>query len=327
MISRASALLPAMILLVTMPATAIPPPLPAYSRYGPVTQCVNGYRIAVTEAEAVTLDQGLIVVNDDYLLFLDAERTERAATDRPEAVEMPGIGRTMRYRVAADHGRMGLVNDGRVITEYVLPAVDGGSAVLVRSPRFDGSERDLALLARVAPVDPAGDRCGEFQAPDYAGQTPAALYWSPVQRPGPAFHCQGNIGFAIAAGETYQLTWSRDSAWSRYRSNGLELTLRGPNVPASRYRRARGPVEAGYDQNIRDLGGMSELLLTIPDSRRHRNEPAHIQQIAITFPQGQEAAARAFASRLEFVARDDRRCTRGMWGPTGRGAIVRLPPP
>jgi hypothetical protein len=313
--------------LAPAPTGAIPPPLPSYSRYGPVTQCLRGYRIAVTEAEAVTLGQGVTVLNDDFLLFLDPERTDRPATDVGQPVDVPGVGQALRYRVAADRGRIDFANGDREIIEYALPAIGGEGAVLVRSNRFDGSDGDLALLARVAPVDPARDRCGAFQAPDYAGQTPAALYWSPVQRPGPAFHCQGNIGVAIEAGETYQLNWSRDSAWARFVTNGVELYLRGPNVPARRYRRTRGPIEAGYDQNIRDMGGMSELLLTIPDARRPRDEPAHIQQIAVTYPNGQEAVARAFAARLEFVARDDRRCTRGMWGPTGPSPVVRLGPP
>jgi hypothetical protein len=303
------------IALASTAAVAIPPPLPSYSRYGPVTQCLNGYRVEVTGDEAVTLDQGVMVLNDEFRLFLDPERTSRPESDRPVAVEVPGLGQAQRYRVAANRGRVSLYTGDRDITEYVLPA-NGGGAVLVRSDRFDGSARDLELLARVAAVDPARDQCGTFAPPDYAGRSFAALYWSPVRHPGPGFHCQQGIGYPVAAGESTQRPWLQTNAQSDlHLADGVALGLRGPTDPARRYRRTRGPIEAGYELSTRELSAeVHELLLIVPESRRGRDEPAHLQQIAIQYAPGQEAAAQAFARRLEFVGRNDRRCpsaTRG----------------
>lgn len=286
-------------------AVAIPPPLPVHAAYGPLTQCLSGYRIDVAETEAVSVGDGLGFASDQFSLSLIPERTDLPPRASAIEVDVPGLGRINRHVVPAGSGQFGPAPRGPA-TAYVLPKRGQAGTVLVRSPQFDGSDRDLALLARIAPVDPARDRCGQFAAPDYAGETPEALYWSPVRHRGPRFHCQNGIGFPVGEAEALQLTWARD-AWSRVHAGERRLVVLGPTVPARQAGRARGPVAAGYSPTINpNSEQLSILVLAAPPSRRAN--PPYNHQISIQFRPGDEAHARALAERLEFVDRNDRRC-------------------
>lgn len=291
---------------VAAPAPAIPPPLPVHAAYGPLVQCFAGYRIAVSGAEAVVLGTGLVVNSGNSFFALDAEPAARPAGDKATTLEVPGIGTVGRYVVPSGRQRPGL-RDAGPTTEYVLPPIGGAGAVLVRSPRFDGGSGDLATLARIGP---AGDDCGTFGPPDYAGASAEALYWSPVRHDGPAFHCLNGIGFAVAAGEQYQRMWSDEGTRARLHGPAGEFALDVPPLP-DRVRRKGGPVAAGFAQSVREDAAESHVLLlqAAPPRRGWSAEnPEWASRLSIRYRPGTEAAAQAFAARLQFVDSDDRRC-------------------
>ena len=67
-------------------------------------------------------------------------------------------------------------------------------------------------------------------------------------------------------------------------------------------------LAAGYTIGKRALGaGMSELILSPPNNAAER---PFLRQIYIPHNDADEAEARAFAGRLEFVGPSDRRCKR-----------------
>jgi len=315
-LSHARAALASPLLAMVAPAPALampPPPPPIHARYGPLTQCLAGYAIAAGADEAiVAMEDGIAVVGDRDSLQL---AIDRGYSDRAQApatmIEIAALGSVTRYALV----HRGSPPDQQF--EYLLPARFGGRPVLAASRQFDGGDRDLALLGRISRVDPQGGSCGAFAAPDFAGEAAAASYWRPATAPGPAYHCQNGIGYEVRAGEALQLQWRTLAAVmipaSRLLSGGVRLTVEGPvtrrdattSVPLSRYRRSI------------DLWSGNRLILALLPPQEAMSHAARMRLLAeqrytdgilIEFPFRGEAAARAFATRLEFVDRADPRC-------------------
>lgn len=302
-------------LLVPAPASALPPPLPVNARYGPVTQCYNGYRIAVTAGEGLSVGQDVTLVTDRYHLRLRESESD-GGNGKVSSVTHPALGPVERVVTKPakpkDHGGFRVIGAKRPVrtetVSYRLPAVDGATAVTAHSDQFRGTEADLAILSRLARIDPAADSCGAFAAPDWAHQTFDALRWSPNLAEGPAYRCQNGIGYAVRPGERLRLYWGPqpDATMSELHLADRSFAIRGPIEPAKRPGRAKGPMAAGYGVTKRAIyPGAAELILSPPGNDRDR---PFLRQIFIPHQDMHEAEARLLAARLEFVAAKDPRC-------------------
>jgi hypothetical protein len=305
----------ALALLVPARASALPPPLPVNARYGPVTQCYNGYRIAVAAGEGLSVGHDVTLVTDRYLLRL-SEGGRDGGNSKVSSVTHPSLGAVERVVTtqarSKENGGFRVIGDKRPVraetVSYRLRALDGGRAVTVHSNQFGGTEADLVILSRVARTNSAADSCGSFAAPDWAGQNFDALRWSPNMAEGPAFRCQNGVGYAVNPGERLRLYWGPqpDTTISELRLADRAFAIRGPTEAAKKQGRAKGPMAAGYGVTKRVIyPGASELILSPPQNDRER---PFLRQIFIPHQDIHEAEARALADRLEFVTAKDPRC-------------------
>lgn len=309
------------LLSLTAPAAAIPPPPPSATRYGPVIQCLAGYKIAVSGEEAISLGNGTTLIADRLVMKLfDTLGESYWASAEATLIEVPGLGQVMRLAFPAGPAPDGPSRDIPPRFEYNLPALGGGHIVTVVSDNFDGSAADLALLARITPVA-VPDACGTFGVSDYAGASPVTSYRSPVIHDGPAFRCANGVGFPIDAGARWQRNWL---AFDPVRSPDSETHLfvgdkafrvrlaNDPIMKMKGYKAGKPVLGVGFTTDIRDYGGGIFELLVIPPKA---DTLPHVQrygwQMSITYSEGEEAAARALAARLIFVKDSDARCGAG----------------
>lgn len=287
-----------------------PPPPAAHARYGPLTQCLNGFAVTATGSESIVAMEGGFTLASQaggFHIHLGDDGYHRAQ-EQASDVEVAGLGRLVRYQ-----GGGGTATEAT--TTYLIPGAGGRPSMLVNSTDFDGSPHDLVILGRLSRVR-SDDECGNFEAPAYPGESLEAGRWLPDARPGPFFLCRNGIGFPILAGEAVQATlWRRldDPALRISLPNpiaaGLEpvhLLLHGPREPVS----GTGTVTASFRPQLERMNDGLAILLMPPLTERisYGQDPRFTHWIEIDYPQGQEAIARAFAARMLFVANDDPRC-------------------
>ena len=297
-------------LLVALLLMDAPPPPATHARYGPLTQCLSGYALTATATEGILATDGAIALNnetDGLAISIDQGDPYRSPKQATE-LEVPNLGHLLRFQ--RDEG-----DRPHLTTTYLIPSADGRPALLVRSRHFDGTEHDLNILARISRIEDEHD-CGSFRAPAYPGDTPEALLWHPSSTPGPLFLCRNGVGFPILAGEAVQSPWWDDDRPSIRISSpnpnmrGLEpihLVFHGPMDSVS----GAGAVAVTYRSRLEPWFDGPSLLLMPPrtDSDRHGRDESYRRLIVITYPPGQEAAARAFVARILFVPATDPRCS------------------
>ena len=301
-------------LLLAVEATAVPPPPPSFSRYGPIVQCTDGYQVSASNSEAIRLQFGMLLVSDEFRIFLNpgpAAQIPRGA--RLSEINVPHLGTITRVLVPAHRGVPGMSDPAPARFEYRLPPVGEGRPVRLWSDRFDGSERDLDLLARITRVDPGAGACGQFDAPDYPGADPDAEYWSSTLHSGRSYLCLDKVGFAVRDGESLQFPWRFDGnfrRWTRVVSPEGRLFVQAPErVPAGT--ESGTPRNSGYLETVQSRPDGTLALIMAPADREGRPlSPGESfgSQILIDFEPGGEAAARELAGRLEFIRPNDPRC-------------------
>lgn len=289
-----------------------PPPPPVHARYGPLTQCLGGYAVTASTSDAIlAMDGGVTLFSETggFNIRIDDGDPYRSQQRRAD-IELAGLGQLIRYQRTYYPG-----SAPEISTTYLIPARDGHPAMLVQSGGFDGTERDLAVLGRITRV--AGEQgCGNFRNPAYPGETPDAELWQPASTPGPFYRCQNGIGFPVLIGEALQSAWYGtidgpavrlsvpDPRWSRL--GPIHLVVHGPpEAPIG-----TGAVAASYRHAIENWSDGPNFMLVPPRqaSERHGPNQSFRHLIRIAYPPGQEAAAQAFANRIEFVERTDPRC-------------------
>ena len=284
---------------------APPPPPPPHARYGPIVQCIHGYALAAGPFDAVFANgdsAGLVTEALSLSLWVDRPdhyRSEMEAT----LIDAPNVGRVTRYH-RTYRGRT-------TQTFYTLPTRTDDVVLQVRSIWFDGSVDDLAILARISPVEELDQPCGDFEEPIYPGENPEALWWSPRVGWGPQFHCQNGVGFSVNDGEAIQLQWpsrtQSEGGVSRLWSNGQWLVIHGPRSVSGNL---TGLVSGSYSGRIVEWGRRPVLLLepagAAADNIPSRQEYRH--WIRVEYFGDGEADALTFSRRLEFVATNDPRC-------------------
>jgi hypothetical protein len=295
----------ALMIVATPPARATPPSPPdPPARYGPLVQCLNGYAVMVAADEAVfAWPDGFTLWGErESFAFTIEDRDPYRAQAERVAVDLPGVGTIARLSRRSPQGEVYQL-------EYRIPGRGGAQDLLARSASFNGTTADLAILARIRPAGPT--ECGTFATPDFPGADPDALYWAPALTRGPLYRCEGRVGYALLAGEAMRRPWSIRAGHipSRAVLPDAHLAVHGPyRVPPA----FTGPVAAGYRISVEKLDYYGpHLLLSPPAPLLRRQRPRANRgdyEMRIAFAPGGEAAARAFASRLEFVESGDPRC-------------------
>lgn len=211
-----------------------PPPIPMFSYYGPVRHCGDGFAI---EARA---GEGLIVVGGfeaalrigRHTLGVSRITGGYAVVTDPAIIRQTGtlaietVGTLARYRVSA-----GQPNDAR--TTYLFDpgrAVDPARRIEIGSDLFDGSERDRAVLARVALGHGAKAQCEAVPAalrPTPERARPDAFLMREAHYPGPLTVCWAHLALDAAAGESVVLPWNPYQHRFALIAPGLEVGVAG----------------------------------------------------------------------------------------------------
>lgn len=333
-------------LAAASPARALtpPPPPPQFGAYGPLRLCEGDIAIDVRVGEGVHVvgsifrvidDKALLAampaaLHDDQLVnsnmilldnFIVAYRYAGALPDsgRRDAAFAPQGFRDgeIRYAIATNspHARSSHVH----------------TVLIVGSPSFDGSDADKAILSRLRPgalLDPTcarpstiapGQADARFETTNWDGLL--ALYpQRPV--PGPLYHCQGGIGFAVHPGESLRRPWKAlGPGWdgpSYVTRDGVTVRISGPRQPLTRidpndavehpmgllrdtritYYKSRGVGPPYAPTGVREDGSWRIELGKDQNSG-----------MEITFPASDKTPfGFRFLERLEYVSEDDPRC-------------------
>ena len=249
----------AMALAASAPIAAnTPPPVPMFSYYGPVRHCGDGFAL---EARA---GEGLIVVGGfDAMLRIGRHNlgvsrftagyaivTDPAIIRQTGTLTIEGVGTLARYRVSA-----GQPDDARV-TYLFDPGggVDRARRIEIGSDLFDGSERDRAMLARVAFGDHAKAQCEAV--PPALRPTPErvqadAFLMRGARYPGPLTVCWAHLALHAVAGESVVLPWDPDQ-------NRFALVAPGLSVGIT------GDFRSGANRTGAPLAGVAGALLGLP---------------------------------------------------------------
>jgi hypothetical protein len=289
----------AVILGLASPALAVPPPPIPHARYGPVTQCLGGYAFAVGPSEAILVfNEGMSLVTPDYLINLSLEQPDPYRQWKPVAeFDDPRLGHIVRYQWGeGEHARI----------ENRLPRLAGEPTVIVRS----SVAQERTAFTRIEVAGRRGIECGNFNGPEFPGEESDARSWAPRYIPGPLYGCEQRVGYELQPGEGVREPWPH---WSDYTPRRVvlrdaNLTVHGPYRAPEGF---AGPVAAGYRMSVQARYDGPVLFLSPPRSflRRQPREERPDYVFRIEFNRGDEAAAREFATRLEFVESDDPRCT------------------
>jgi hypothetical protein len=290
--------------LVAPAAGVIPILPPPHARYGPVTYCLGGYGVEAGASEAIlAMETGATLFSDNYGFHFTLER---GRYDRNRAV---------RSEVAA--GSLGVIErqehriGDRTNYKYRLPERAGSPAVVVNSGDFDGSDRDIPILARLLPIAPEDERCRLFAAPHFIGHNPDARTWRPAVRGGPLHLCHNGLSFGIRAGEGLQLPYVKTVGKPRSRllTGQAKLDLSGPEMVATEEMRAAGIRSYRLSRHERADGVTLYLVPPRSISRRLPRQEQHLHFITIEASAKDEPAAREFVKRLELIDGADPRCT------------------
>jgi hypothetical protein len=339
-------------------ATLPPLPPPQYGAYGPLTICEHNISIAVRTDEAIDIvDRVFRVINEDYVVaaapmsLSDNAIAGAAASGKLEVLWPANAVPAYRYSgVIAPEERRELIYP-RIGTRddaifYAVPTMAGQrrkpdswrQMLIITSPSFDGTPSDKTILARflmnvdensscIRPSDLAKDKSdypgpGEYEDaglvrslndPFYAG------WYPPTPIKGPGYHCLGNIGFAIAAGESLRRPWKSHGLGASFLTRGVvTVRISGPAEPMRRtdpddpsehpagllhksavtFYPSRGVGPPYAPLGVREDGSWLVELGKASNSR-----------LEISFPAGDKGRLGfALVERLEFVADDDPRC-------------------
>lgn len=332
--------------IVAPPVRAIPPPPREESRFGPVTQCIAGYRVKAVSAEEVSVgNQPPAMVGDPvslrtraFLVKLSALTAYSPPSWTP--VALAGLGTIERGVIIPpplDRGtpQMPISRSPeaeRLLTQpiivYRLPVQGANPQLFATSYQFKGDDSDLAILSRIAPVNPTEDTCGEFGPPDFANRGDQTIETALGFIEGPVYRCQNGIGFPVLPGEKLMRGWGLPQntgssilytggarlsvtgfddpgIFSQLRAQGIRFKYQRP-TPAKMRGRGNKLLAADYVASLEShRTGYTELVLS---PRRNNPSWPWLLQIHVQFADGNEAQARALAERLEVIEMNDPRC-------------------
>lgn len=288
--------------------------------YGPLTLCLAGYAFRVRADEAVTLIhsaegdvRGFIVLSDKFYRLHASPEAPRpdGRKVRSSRLRIAGLGNVWKHAYSSQgYFSPGVPGEGvwsteRAHREYVLPALPGSPGLRIVSEQFYGRGDDRALLARFSRRD-AGTACDAVPDDPDRQRTIEAYEWSPVRTRGPAYLCQGALGFALLEGEEAQHSWRmdrRDALRWRVRGQGFEASVGGYRDPRARGKPTGWLLAIGYSV-VRNAG----VGATLQPPPSYPRDPADNGVVSVRASGLDEAALNVFLRRLEYRPPGARRC-------------------
>lgn len=308
------------------PLGASPPlPPPPHSYYGPIRICDGLFAIDVRAGEgyvehgshSIYWKGGALGVGERWIYGSEALRHMVRALGE---IELSGDVRLERVTFAP-----GITPDNRILCLY--DTGDGGPfpKMAISSPAFDGSERDRALLERIAFGSRAQAMCAAV--PDELRPMPQredreAGWLEPVRHPGPLTICVAGFAFDVGSGEAAILPWRRDAWYFRIAAGERRMAVE--RLLKSIWRRGDEPDVQGsllHDprflvQDVPELAVGAPLRLFAGPGTRHvllsnradvaAYGPYGGSPVSFTFDDGaSEAERQAFIARLRTRRPDD----------------------
>lgn len=314
--------------LTALPAAAIPPPPPPppTAHYGPVAFCTPYARFDVAEDEAVEWNP--TAYGMAYSLLTIGYRVDAVPFDDPAIRAQPLYRDYARQQVSLVEMDDGSSAERFALSSPQLPRPPAyvrwaigpnGRRVewLFLSAQFDGSRRDLAILARFTLGTPTTLGCGAptwTDAAFVADADPKAglLSWHVAR--GPTLACRNGIGFAMEQGDTGEVAWpgTGPAYVTQIRLGARTVKLRWPQAARP------GPAQPGP---LPAPGTMARIVTETdtaspPRWRAYMIEPQDVPPAAraagrfgieISGP-GTAGQDVALLQRFQSVAMDDPRC-------------------
>jgi hypothetical protein len=302
------------------PAGAIPPaPQPLYSYYGPIRACTPHFAFDVRAGEAyvhsgqdhhVRIGRHTFAFGEPW--YLDGPQ-HRDFVNPMGTLDVPGLGRLERVQLTARNG------GGPYIAYLYDTGYRGpGHKVVIRFGPFDGSDRDIAWLQRLAVGERREQMCANV--PDHLRtrperEDPDAGAISQVRHPGPLTLCWQRLALDVRRGESVIPFWLGLGTQGVAIGN-TRVTIGGsyqaPFEPG--WRRVRGPLAAHPEFQVRADNAWPAAIppvLPAPDG----SEPRRVRLVRLAenpdrHPYGgvgfsfsgptSEAGIRAFVRRLRL---------------------------
>lgn len=338
-----SAVLTIFAVLTPMPTYAIlpPPRPPEYAAYGPLQVCAPEFSIDVKSTEALHIIGGIIrILHDEYIIAVKPVDPMVGAGKKSEAIRLSNGMVAYRYMLPTPDADRNLILASQSLgpedIRYAISASsDPQKTVIVGSALFDGTATDKTTLTQIFSKDENRQGCISPQIalsmlssedPNdeirnaYARRHFMADLYPHEPVPGPAFHCQRGIGYAIKEGERLYRPWKslgRDGP-SLVERGGVFVKISGPAVPKKRadandanehpigllhqsrliYYPSRGVGPPYAPAGVREDGSWAIELGSYPSEKMEISFPAS-DKTPIGF---------GFLERLKFVEEDDSRC-------------------
>lgn len=293
--------------------------VPIHSYYGPIRACTPHFAFDVRAGEAYTHAgrEHLVRVGRHTYAFGEPWHLEgpeyRDFFNPMGTVEVPGIGRLERIQLTARNGygpSIAYLYD----TGYRGP----GRKLVIRFGQFDGSDRDIPSLQRLATGERRAQMCADV--PDQLRARPEqenidARWISEVRHPGPVTLCWQRLALDVRRGESVIPFWQDWSAKGVAIGN-VRVTIGGsyqaPFEPT--WRRVRGPLAAHREFQVR-VDNSAPAAIPMPLRALDGSEPRRVRVVRLAenpdrHPYGgvgfafsgpiSEAGIRAFVRRLRL---------------------------
>ena len=213
--------------------TPVPPP--RFEYYGPLRICDGAFAFDVRDGEGY-IKEGypdsnptyLILSNGGYLKLgspwlYDAEALKPFA-HLTGVIELP-TQRLQRFEMRTATGE-----PHSVVYLYSAKAGANSWKYTVESDQFDGSDRDLDILERIAFGDRGRQMCAAMPdglRPGPERETNDVIWLSPTRHAGPLTICAAGLAFDVRPGEAALLPWPRFSAFFRIVAGDSRIDIAG----------------------------------------------------------------------------------------------------
>lgn len=241
--------------LLALQDAPIPPPPPMPHRfYGPVRMCTGDFSADLRAGEGLVIEGNYATIHGaDGTLgvngWIYGHKDLRHLWVSHGSVEVAGIGKLERVLLGPPEGPRYWV--------YLYDSADRGPFPLrqIGSDRFDGTDADLSLIARLVAGAGAKARCADIP-PDLRAtperEVTDGFWFDPAAHPGPLTICQREIAFDVEAGEQLLLPWFKQYPEFAVTGAGYRVAVQNLMFPtAQRPLPARGAIAADPRYAIR----------------------------------------------------------------------------
>ena len=286
-------------------APSLPEIPPDRHYYGPLRGCARGVAFDVREGEAFSDNGGLHFPGGGLLV----EGWIYSGMDMSDIVRPLGTVE-LREGVRLDRIRLSSRNapGSEIVYLHDTRARSPFPILSIRSNLFDGTDRDLGLLGRLAFGEAASALCASMPEPlrqTPERENPDAGWLDPQVHPGPLTICSKDMAFDVASGDSALLPWSprwpsfRVLAGGRqvdvdllYRAYLPDLPGNGPLAESPGILRVESPQTPLSGPVPDDGSGPLYIRLVAPDARGQR-PPEQMPGLVFAFDRAVSAEGRS----------------------------------